>query len=757
MRNQFHPIATLNPTIDGLLGEAYKNVALVASKMAELEEIIANISFFETVHAEVPLIEGLGAHIPEIEAIDAAIPDIQAVLAGLTDIQTVLGDIPQITAVRNALNEVVEVYDKLAEIQVIEGKIAEIETVSALDTEIVYLHSIKDKLEALYGLHHALDQLNAIRDNINIVATYILDVIKASANMDSIQRLNALATQIQSLGSLSTQIENLGNLHAELQALYAARTWLHELYTARTTMEDIHYRLQELVEVHADLPELLDIHAIKDRLMDIQSRLDEIVDIHNVYIVSGIAAEVTTVAGDSVAIQGLYSQILVLQSLYAKLTELLNLNSLETQLLALYAIRVELEALGQNIPIFSSIHQYLPTFHDLDQNKQTLIDAANVLNVAAQLAGHIAEIDRLYLSHCELIRIHDSIDNVDTVAGDTAEINYIATYGIAGYTNDTNTVELSGSALNGDPLEADVKLSQDGGNLIEARVDGLYYGIQAPADISTLYVSTSAGDDTNDGTISNPLKTLREAFDRQVNSPAEYTIRLKAGETFKLFDGIINRPLASYHIETYGDSVYGGPENDYNMGGVPCTNYRPYLGQEYDRATIVFGTRKVQNEPNAAEVELATQVAAAKFVIQGIKLRTERTYSHLVWPPAAFTPIFQGPASYIGCDINLNPGDPGHTYNHPCITDQFPVTLRATHIRSGHFDDGGCLASILRGKPSLIASNINSIPSGCGEHEPYTDQVNNVSSYSVAQLICVPDWDPVTGVTFNFNVNWDPR
>ena len=57
-----------------------------------------------------------------------------------------------------------------------------------------------------------------------------------------------------------------------------------------------------------------------------------------------------------------------------------------------------------------------------------------------------------------------------------------------------------------------LKVSPDSGNLIEKRPNGLYYGIQAPADLTNLYVDAVGGNDSNPGTRALPFKTLGKAL-----------------------------------------------------------------------------------------------------------------------------------------------------------------------------------------------------------------------------------------------------
>lgn len=81
----------------------------------------------------------------------------------------------------------------------------------------------------------------------------------------------------------------------------------------------------------------------------------------------------------------------------------------------------------------------------------------------------------------------------------------------------------------GDTIRAqDIPLSSSGGNLLDRREDGLYYGVVAPADVTNLYVDSSSGDDTNPGTRALPLRTIRAAVAR-VSSSQSNTIWLRAG------------------------------------------------------------------------------------------------------------------------------------------------------------------------------------------------------------------------------------
>lgn len=89
---------------------------------------------------------------------------------------------------------------------------------------------------------------------------------------------------------------------------------------------------------------------------------------------------------------------------------------------------------------------------------------------------------------------------------------------------------LAGSGTAEDPLK--VIISQQGGNLIDMRDDGLYYGQEAAADVANLYVANE-GDDGATGTREAPLRTIGEAVKRQKPN-TRFTVHLKEGQTHEL-------------------------------------------------------------------------------------------------------------------------------------------------------------------------------------------------------------------------------
>lgn len=73
-----------------------------------------------------------------------------------------------------------------------------------------------------------------------------------------------------------------------------------------------------------------------------------------------------------------------------------------------------------------------------------------------------------------------------------------------------------------------VAVSPDNGNLIGLRNNGLYYGIEAPADTRSLHVHPN-GDDAAAGTRAAPLRTIGEAI-RRNQAGQRYTIHIYEGD-----------------------------------------------------------------------------------------------------------------------------------------------------------------------------------------------------------------------------------
>ena len=155
----------------------------------------------------------------------------------------------------------------------------------------------------------------------------------------------------------------------------------------------------------------------------------------------------------------------------------------------------------------------------------------------APLSG--LSVARVPLSGDDLILLSQTIQgNLKSTYGTLAELlQYLfvnnptsdGMLGDLGYLKEVTTGDnLQGKGTPDNPLN--IKLSPGSGNLLQARDDGLYYGIEAPADISVLYVDSLLGDDNNNGTsTATPFRTIDKALSL-VTGIMVQTIRLKCGD-----------------------------------------------------------------------------------------------------------------------------------------------------------------------------------------------------------------------------------
>lgn len=145
------------------------------------------------------------------------------------------------------------------------------------------------------------------------------------------------------------------------------------------------------------------------------------------------------------------------------------------------------------------------------------------------------------------------------------------------------TQGVTGDGTTANPLN--VKLSTDSGNLLSLRDNGLYYGTEATADITNLYVDPSTGSDSNPGTRALPLATLNRAI-AMVGQAVSNTIWLRAGQVVILDRELYVSGGATRTIAVYGDphSTGGALYPDYPSVNVP--HYYPEIVAELARPTI---------------------------------------------------------------------------------------------------------------------------------------------------------------------------
>lgn len=144
-----------------------------------------------------------------------------------------------------------------------------------------------------------------------------------------------------------------------------------------------------------------------------------------------------------------------------------------------------------------------------------------------------------------------------------------------------------------------VDISPAAGNLLQLRDGKLYYGIEAPADTSNLYVSSSMGDDSNRGTKTSPLRTIKEAFARN-NVGTKFNIYLYEDDVHEW-----RSSWPTVNGKAFTMRPYGPVFDDVNSRN-PIGSNGSYRSKEIKRPTIRFipdGIMKIGNNTfNSATV-----------------------------------------------------------------------------------------------------------------------------------------------------------
>lgn len=198
---------------------------------------------------------------------------------------------------------------------------------------------------------------------------------------------------------------------------------------------------------------------------------------------------------------------------------------------------------------------------------------------------------RLPITSSDLILLSQVVNGkLKSTYGTLAELMvylFDANGGVDDYLNDKGFLKGVGhdGTLAGDGtslLPLTVKRSTDAGNLLQVRANGLYYGVEAPADISHLYVDSLLGDDVDGtGTKLLPFLTLNKALTK-VNGTSRQTIHLKAGNDrpeYILDRGKQITTNGTLVVTAYGDTYIDGEIYDTSIARMDATaDYRVYHG-----------------------------------------------------------------------------------------------------------------------------------------------------------------------------------
>ena len=246
----------------------------------------------------------------------------------------------------------------------------------------------------------------------------------------------------------------------------------------------------------------------------------------------------------------------------------------------------------------------------------------------------------------------------------------------------------------------DVKLSPDSGNLLEDRVNGLYYGVTAPPDTSLLYVSSSLGYDANPGTRELPLRTIAAAFRK--NKPNQrFYVRIYENDVheWKSSDGVFDNYWFS--IEPYGDVT------DAVFANTPAMTAGWLRSAELRRPTLRFIADKENAAAKLTLTKIISSFSSNISYIGGCIITTELQGQY-----RAEGAIFGGTEGnpnihFRGCTIRpnvvsiLNIGSPS---NSSIILDRVIVDTQSGKL--GHIETNGRLNLGFRFYESVTGSTI---------------------------------------------------
>lgn len=175
-----------------------------------------------------------------------------------------------------------------------------------------------------------------------------------------------------------------------------------------------------------------------------------------------------------------------------------------------------------------------------------------------------------------------------------------------------------------------IPLSQDGGNLIRMREDGLYYGIEAAPELRYLYVDATHGKDQNPfnvkgaGTRENPLRTFRYAL----SLGQEGTRRIIYLHDSQVHNITVDESIApksgSIEIIPYGDALEQA-ENEENGDWISALNR---LGKKFKQPVIKFSGVQNLLYPSSTKEKAAfatgiLSLHKVSLMLHGIELKND--------------------------------------------------------------------------------------------------------------------------------------
>lgn len=304
----------------------------------------------------------------------------------------------------------------------------------------------------------------------------------------------------------------------------------------------------------------------------------------------------------------------------------------------------------------------------------------------------------------------------------------------------SNDPSLKGTGKPTDKLG--VQLSPDSGNMLQTRGNGLYYGVEAPVDISTLYVSTSLGDDSNAGTRAAPMRTIEAALDtiRARNAPGTYVINLRAGETFTPSRRVyLISGTWQLTFTYYDDPLF----NDIHARD----GYYPEADARLKRPTVIFDTY-IEDVANNIVGWTGFSVSPTSTVsFRGCKVQFQQTSAGLT--TSGEWCWYCREIQFSGCDVTVNSDHQAIGTANNISTSQCNFTMngKAQFFSAGY---GPSWVDFLWVPPGTT----NRDPRGQGP-DVVGRTVNFRSVVTPANGMALAVYDTATKTLFGWSTNWD--
>lgn len=222
------------------------------------------------------------------------------------------------------------------------------------------------------------------------------------------------------------------------------------------------------------------------------------------------------------------------------------------------------------------------------------------------------------------------------------------------------------TTLTGKQIAVDAMPSTETGNLLRYNGDGLYVALAAAANVANQFVSSSTGNDANDGTRAAPLKTLARALERLPENTSgmiylyetdTFPIRLTTdpqtwGTAISYYGSVLGTNTRSVIINAYG------PQTDtYNALSANTTLFANWLTAAAPRPILEFGHYMFNGKPVGCLLALGSIGGQAGY-IQGCDIRVADVTraacaaANAPWTAAGNTQFVLGVTGYFrGCKL----------------------------------------------------------------------------------------------------------